>query len=141
MALILAISFYTFSQIAYLVNIYKDRDGVSTNILDYLFYILYFPKIISGPIVEPAELIEQIHDMARKKIDWINVAGGSRIFCYGLFKKMLLADTFASYSIVNESDITVKSEIVSTSSSGDFVDSIYVSNVRPGKYYINFYDF
>ncbi|MBP9997257.1 MAG: MBOAT family protein [Lachnospiraceae bacterium] len=82
---------------------------VDIDVLDYLFYILYFPKIISGPIVEPKALIEQIHDEGRKHIEWDNVASGARIFCYGLFKKMLLADTFSkvvTYGLGNIETLT-----------------------------------
>lgn len=89
----LGISFFTFQQISYLVSVY--RGIVNTSILDYMAYILYFPKILMGPLVEPADFYQQINNSEFKKIDWNNIAVGIKLFSYGLFKKLLLADTFA----------------------------------------------
>lgn len=91
----LGISFFTFQQIMYVVNVYQNNIK-QANLFDYLVYILYFPKLIMGPLAEPAELIEQFNDKNRKKVNWDNVSYGIKIFSYGLFKKMLLADTFAA---------------------------------------------
>ena len=90
----LGISFFTFQQIMYLVNLYKDEIK-EAKLTDYLAYILYFPKLIMGPLAEPKEIIDQINDKENKKIKWDNVAAGLRLFSYGLFKKVVLADTFA----------------------------------------------
>lgn len=89
----LGISFFTFQQIMYVVNIYSGV--VKLRCMDYLAYILYFPKIIMGPLCDPKNLIDQINDSCRKKVDWDNIANGLKIFSLGLFKKMVLADTFA----------------------------------------------
>ena len=90
----LGISFYTFQQIAYIVA--SERGELKDNsFIDYLTYILYFPKIIMGPIVDPVDFINQINDDSRKKINATNIATGLKIFSYGLIKKVLLADTFA----------------------------------------------
>lgn len=91
----LGVSFFTFQQIMYLVNIYKGIIG-QVDVFDYLAYILYFPKLVSGPIVEPAELIAQINSIEGKRINWDNVSYGIKIFSLGFFKKLVLADTFAS---------------------------------------------
>lgn len=56
----LGISFFTFQQISYLVSVY--RGIVNTSILDYMAYILYFPKILMGPLVEPADFYQQINN-------------------------------------------------------------------------------
>ena len=90
----LGISFFTFQQIMYLVNVYKKNID-KVYLLDYLAYILYFPKLLMGPIVEPTELILQINDSKLKQINWDNISYGIKIFSYGLFKKMILADTFS----------------------------------------------
>ncbi|MBQ6231205.1 MAG: MBOAT family protein [Eubacterium sp.] len=89
----LGISFFTFQQIMYVVNIYNEK--VSLKLIDYLTYILYFPKILMGPLVDPKDFLDQINDADRKKVDWDNIANGLKIFSLGLFKKMVLADTFA----------------------------------------------
>ena len=94
-ALPLGISFFTFQQIMYIASVYKEEiEDVS--IADYLAYILFFPKLIMGPLAEPKDLIAQLGDEKRRHVNWDNMACGIKIFCLGFFKKMVLADTFAS---------------------------------------------
>lgn len=90
----LGISFYTFQQIAYIVAVEKS-ELENTNILDYLAYILYFPKLVMGPIIEPVDYISQINQEKRKKVNVTNITVGIKLFSLGLIKKVLLADTFA----------------------------------------------
>lgn len=91
----LGISFFTFQQIAYLVSVYREElEG--SGITDYLVYILYFPKLLMGPLMEPADFLMELNEPDRGKINWEHVAEGLKIFSFGLFKKALLADTFAS---------------------------------------------
>lgn len=90
----LGISFFTFQQIMYLINVYKGTIE-QIDIFDYLAYILYFPKLIMGPLVEPADLISQINNIERKSVNWDNISNGLKIFSFGLFKKMIFADTFS----------------------------------------------
>ena len=90
----LGISFFTFQQIMYLVCVYRGEIE-KPELLDYLCYILYFPKLIMGPLAEPTDFIGQLNQAERKRIDWENVACGVKLFGFGLFKKMILADTFA----------------------------------------------
>ncbi len=89
----LGISFFTFQQIMYVVNISKEE--ITLNLLDYLAYILYFPKILMGPLNEPKEFIIQLNDSSLKQVNWDNIACGIKTFSFGLFKKLVLADTFA----------------------------------------------
>lgn len=88
----LGVSFFTFQQIMYVVNVY--RGNIHTNMSDYLAYIFYFPKLIMGPIIEPCELISQINDDEKKLFNTNNMAAGLKMLSFGLFKKMMLADTF-----------------------------------------------
>lgn len=88
------ISFFTFQQIAYIVAIYKG-ELEKNNLLDYLVFILYFPKILMGPLTDPVDFIGQINDSSLKRFDWDNLACGLKIFSLGLFKKVMLADVFA----------------------------------------------
>ena len=90
----LGISFFTFQQISYVLYV-RDR-GRNETPLNYLLYILYFPKLIMGPLAEPEQLLAQFDEVERKKPDWNNFACGLRLFALGLFKKMLLADTFSA---------------------------------------------
>lgn len=61
----LGISFFTFQQIMYVVNIYK-AEIERVDILDYLLYITYFPKLLMGPIAEPKDIISQFNDAEKK---------------------------------------------------------------------------
>ena len=90
----LGISFFSFQQIMYLVSVYK-KEIEKVNVVDYLAYILYFPKLIMGPLTDAKELITQINNSELKKFNIENIAIGLKLFSLGLFKKMLLADTFA----------------------------------------------
>ncbi len=90
----LGISFFTFQQIMYAVAIFRGEIG-RVNVFDYLCYILFFPKLLMGPLAEPKDLIGQFNDPARMRVDWTNVACGLKLFGFGLFKKLVLADTFA----------------------------------------------
>ncbi len=89
----LGISFFTFQQIMYVVSV--ERGETDTKILDYLAYILYFPKLVMGPLMDPLDFFDQLNDPSRKKVNWSNIASGIKVFSLGFFKKMLLADTFA----------------------------------------------
>lgn len=90
----LGISFYTFQQIAYIVA--SERGTLENDsLIDYLAYILYFPKLIMGPLVDPADFIFQLNDVSRKKPNINAIASGIKIFSLGLIKKVLFADTFA----------------------------------------------
>ena len=90
----LGISFFTVQQISYVLHVRKT--GRNESLSDYLLYILFFPKLVMGPLAEPGELIPQFHDEARRRPDAANIACGLKLFCFGLFKKLLLADVFAS---------------------------------------------
>ena len=90
----LGISFFTFQQIAYIVAVYKKEiDKVSAT--DYLSYILFFPKILMGPLMDPVDFIHQLNDDSGKKQNWDNIACGVKIFSFGLFKKVMIADIFS----------------------------------------------
>ncbi len=90
----LGISFYTFQQIAYVVA--TERGELDNNdIIDYLAYILFFPKLIMGPIIDPVDYISQINQDDRKRANLENITTGIKIFSLGLIKKVLLADTFS----------------------------------------------
>ena len=90
----LGISFFTFQQIAYVVAVSKG-DIKDNNIIDYIIFILYFPKVLMGPLMDPVDFTEQLNDDDLKKIDIENIALGIKIFSLGLFKKVMFADVFA----------------------------------------------
>ena len=91
----LAISFFTFQQIAFLVDIY-DKSIKPLKFLDHLFFVSFFPQLIAGPIVLAKDIVPQINKMKDKQI--INsFILGIFIFFVGLFKKVFLADNLVPY--------------------------------------------
>lgn len=97
LALPLAISFFTFEQIIYLVDSYRGETKDYT-LLDYSLFVTFFPKLIAGPIVYHNEIIPQFKSKRRKMINWKNISIGVFIFSIGLFKKVAIADTFATWA-------------------------------------------
>lgn len=91
----LGISFYTFQQIAYLVDAYR-HEADNDSFIEYLLYVLYFPKLLMGPITLREALIPQFRDASRKKISYENFERGIILFTFGLCKKVLFADTFVN---------------------------------------------
>lgn len=93
----LGISFFTFIQIAMLVDVYRST-ATKLKILPYALFVTYFPHLLAGPIVHHNQLIPQIEDITRRRINWTNVAMGLSLFVLGLTKKVVLGDEFAIYS-------------------------------------------
>ncbi len=90
----LGISFYSFQQIAYLVDSYRgETEGNKP--LEYALYILLFPKLLMGPLASQKDIIAQLRDGSVKTPDAENISVGLRMFAAGLFKKLVLADAFA----------------------------------------------
>jgi len=88
----LGISFYTFQQITYLVDSYRDSE-TRYSFLDYSLYICFFPQFVQGPIMLQNELIPQFLDNSRKTVNYESMAKGIYRFVLGLAKKVLIADT------------------------------------------------
>jgi alginate O-acetyltransferase complex protein AlgI len=90
----LGISFFTFTQIGYLIDcrtgIAKDR-----RILDYALFVTFFPHLIAGPILHHREMMPQFENPSTYKLNWENIAVGLTIFVIGLAKKVAIADQLA----------------------------------------------
>lgn len=86
----LGISFYTFKNASYLIDVYKNRVNSEKNFINYFTYIAMFPSLIQGPIVRYKDI-----DLKNKKISFDNFAMGVERFIIGLSKKVILADTLA----------------------------------------------
>ena len=97
LALPLAISFFTFQQIAYLVDSYR-KETKEYDFLNYSVFVTFFPQLIAGPIVHHKEMMPQFSINKAKKIDTHHIAMGLFIFSIGLFKKVIIADTFATWA-------------------------------------------
>lgn len=93
----LAISFYTFQQIAYLVDSYRNETK-EYNFLNYALFVSFFPQLIAGPIVHHSQVMSQFDDSHNRKINFKNIGLGLFVFSVGLFKKVGIADTFAVWA-------------------------------------------
>lgn len=92
----LAISFFTFQQIAYLVDTYRS-ESAERNFLRYTLFVTFFPQLIAGPIVHHKEMLPQfVKNLDGLKLQ--NIIIGATIFFIGLFKKVIIADGVAPYS-------------------------------------------
>lgn len=89
----LGISFFTFQQISYIIDVYKG-EVEDYKFIDYALFVTFFPQLIAGPIVLHSEIIPQFQNKNNKKIDYSNVLKGLYAFSLGLFKKVIIADTF-----------------------------------------------
>ncbi|HFU74964.1 MAG TPA: MBOAT family protein [Arcobacter sp.] len=110
LALPLAISFYTFQQIAYLVDSYRSETK-EYDFLNYAVFVTFFPQLIAGPIVHHSEMMPQFANIRNKVINYHNIALGLFIFSMGLFKKVVIADTFAVWA-TNGFDTAEKLELI-----------------------------
>ncbi|MBU1217811.1 MBOAT family protein [bacterium] len=97
LALPLAISFFTFQQIAYLVDSYRGETS-EYDFLNYALFVTFFPQLIAGPIVHHAEMMPQFANKWNLAKNYKNIATGLFIFSIGLFKKVVIADTFAVWA-------------------------------------------
>ena len=88
----LGISFFTFQQISYLVDSYRGETK-EYGFIDYALYITFFPQLVAGPIVLHDEMLLQIADKNKKKLNHTMLAEGIHLFAIGLFKKVMIADT------------------------------------------------
>ena len=93
----LGISFFTFTQIAFLVDTYQGKVK-EFNFVHYALFVTYFPHLIAGPVLHHAEMMPQFAKRKVCHINWDNVAVGLSIFVLGLAKKVLLADSVADFS-------------------------------------------
>jgi len=93
----LAISFFTFQQIAYLVDAYRS-EAKEYNFLYYCLFVTFFPQLIAGPIVHHKEMMPQFINNPLEKINYNNLSIGISIFIIGLFKKVVIADNMALFS-------------------------------------------
>lgn len=96
-ALPLGISFFTITQIAFLIDCYhglvKER-----NPINYALFVTFFPHLIAGPILHHKEMMPQFANTKNKILNYKNCALGLFLFAIGLFKKIVIADSFAKWA-------------------------------------------
>ncbi len=91
------ISFFTFTQTAFLVDHYKHRDA-HYDLTRYSLFVTYFPHLVAGPIIHHASVMPQLHDPAIAKPRGHLIALGFAIFAMGLVKKVVFADGVGAYA-------------------------------------------
>lgn len=94
----LGISFFTFTQIAFLIDVHR---GIAReyNFIHYILFVTYFPHLIAGPVLHHKQMMPQFAAPSTYRVKLDDVAIGFAIFTIGLAKKVLLADNFASYVV------------------------------------------
>jgi len=90
----LGISFFTFQQVAYLVDSWRG-EAEEYHITDYLLFVTFFPQLIAGPIVHHREMLPQFKRQKGRGLQSLDLSIGVTIIAIGLFKKVVLADNFA----------------------------------------------
>ncbi|MBQ2939375.1 MAG: MBOAT family protein [Clostridia bacterium] len=107
----IGISFYSFSAISYLMDVYRKKYPPVTNALHFALYIAFFPKFMSGPIVRGDVFFPQVKNY--RGVTFKTATEGVQIFVFGLFKKIVLADhlsvfvddVFAAPSVFNTATV------------------------------------
>lgn len=91
----LGISFFTITQMVYLVDCYE---GVAKerNFIHYALFVSFFPHLLAGPILYHRPMMKQFKDSSLRHVDWDNLGRGLSLFIIGLAKKVLIADSFVS---------------------------------------------
>jgi len=86
----IGISFYTFQTLSYIIDVYRGNVDVQVNLIDFGTYVTMFPQLIAGPIVQYADVEEQL---VNRESSWDKFGEGCMYFIRGLAKKVLLANT------------------------------------------------
>ncbi len=95
----IGISFFTFTQIAYLVDTYQGKVRES-RLLHYFLFVSYFPHLVAGPVLHHGQMMPQFRDQSTYRIDVNRIAAGIAIFAIGLAKKLLIADALGEQADV-----------------------------------------
>lgn len=91
----LGISFYTFQALSYLTEIYWKEEEPEENLMDFMIYMLFFMKFLSGPIERAGDMLPQLK--SDKRVDYPSIVYGMKLIMVGLIKKLILASYISSY--------------------------------------------
>lgn len=100
----LGISFFTFQQVSYIIDCYRN-EVPDYSFLHYASFVAFFPQLIAGPIVTHDEIVPQFEDISKKKPNFDNLSKGLYAFAFGLAKKVLIADLFGQVVTAGYADI------------------------------------
>lgn len=90
------ISFYTFHGLSYVIDIYNRKIKAEKNVIDYALFVSFFPLLVAGPIERATHLLPQIKET--RYFNYSNAVDGLRQILWGLFKKIVIADSCAEYA-------------------------------------------
>jgi len=99
----IGISFYTFHGLSYVIDIYNNKIQPTKNFFLYALFVSFFPLLVAGPIERATHLLPQIKQL--RKFDFAKATDGLRQILWGFFKKVVIADSCASYvnTVFNDS--------------------------------------
>jgi D-alanyl-lipoteichoic acid acyltransferase DltB (MBOAT superfamily) len=92
----IGLSFHTFQSLSYVFEVYRGRQPAEKHFGIYSLYVMYFPQLVAGPIERPQNLLHQFKEV--KHFDWQRVWNGASLSLWGLFKKVVVADSLAIYT-------------------------------------------
>lgn len=95
LALPLGISYYTFQNIGYILDVYRGTQKAEKSLVNFSLFVLFFPKLNVGPIERARNLLPQIS--AEKTFSTVDLVEGSKRILWGFFKKLVVADRIAIY--------------------------------------------
>ena len=120
----LGISFFTFTQIAFLVDAYR-QEAKEYSLINYMLFVTYFPHLLAGPILHHKEMMPQFASKYNYVKNYRNIALGLFIFSIGLFKKVVIADTFAAWANVGFDSATTLNLIEAWATSLSYTFQLY----------------
>jgi alginate O-acetyltransferase complex protein AlgI len=85
----IGISFYTFQTISYCVDVYRGEVKAQRNLLNFMLFVSVFHQLVAGPIVRYQLIAGQLE---KRSVNWEDISIGINRFCFGLFKKVLIAN-------------------------------------------------
>lgn len=89
------ISFYTFQTMSYTIDVYKDKIEPTKDFLAFTTYISFFPQLVAGPIERAKDLLSQIQN--KRQFNYDSAINGTKLVIWGLFKKVVIADSLAPF--------------------------------------------
>ena len=89
------ISFYTFQTLSYSIDVYRRKLVPTSNLIEFAAFVSFFPQLVAGPIERASALLPQIG--SRRRFDYKEGVHGLRLILWGMFKKVVVADTCALY--------------------------------------------
>jgi alginate O-acetyltransferase complex protein AlgI len=90
------LSFYTLQALGYVIDVYQEQVKPTHSIVEYFAFISFFPLVLAGPIERASNLLNQLNK--KREFDYSNAVCGSRQILWGLFKKVVIADSCAMYA-------------------------------------------